>query len=174
MLIQELTKNFKKKNVPDINVGDTVRIHYKITEGAKTRIQPFEGLVITTKNGKGLDGSIKVRRVTGGIGVERTFPIHSPLIVKFEKVKSYAPGRAKLYFVRDLIGKKKKKVVETKSGQIWEEPNADDEIEKIEAEVAAEAEAKQAEKAEAEAELEEKFEEAVQAHLEEKTEEKAE
>jgi len=170
MTIQELTKTYKKKNIPDICVGDTVRIHFKITEGAKTRIQAFEGLVITTKHGKGLDGSIKVRRVTGGVGVERTFPIHSPLIVKFEKVKSYAPGRAKIYFVRDLVGKKKKKVVETKSGEIWEEPNADDEIAKIEAEVAAEAEAKLAEKAEAEAELEEKFEKAVEAHLEEKEE----
>ncbi|MEI6039977.1 MAG: 50S ribosomal protein L19 [Candidatus Berkelbacteria bacterium] len=174
MDIQSLTKSYQKKNVPDINVGDTVKISFKITEGSKTRIQNFEGLVITTKHGKGLDGSIKVRRVTDGIGIERTFPIHSPLIVKFEKVKSYAPGRAKLYFVRDLVGKKKKKVVETKSGEIWEEPSADEEIARIEAEKAAEAEAKLAEKEKEEQALEEKFEEAVQAHLEEKTEEKAE
>jgi large subunit ribosomal protein L19 len=170
MDIQELTKNYKKKNVPDINVGDTVRISFKITEGAKTRIQVFEGLVITTKHGKGLDGSIKVRRVNGSFGVERTFPIHSPLIVKFEKVKSYAPGRAKLYFVRDLVGKKRKKVAETKSGQTWEEPSGEEEIARIEAEKAALAEEKAAEKAGKEAELEEKFEEAVQAHMEEKTE----
>jgi large subunit ribosomal protein L19 len=171
MTIQELTKSYKKKNIPDICVGDTVRISFKITEGTKTRIQAFEGLVITTKHGKGLDGSIKVRRVTGGIGVERTFPIHSPLIVKFEKIKSYAPGRAKLYFVRDLIGKKKKKVAEKKDNQVWEESMGEEEIAAIEADKVAEAEAKAAEKAEKEKELEEKFEQAVASHLEAKTEE---
>lgn len=172
MEISELTKNYKKKNIPDICVGDTVRISFKITEGVKTRIQAFEGLVITTKHGRGLDGSIKVRRVTGGIGVERTFPIHSPLIVKFEKIKSYSPGRAKLYFVRDLVGKKRKKVTENKEYASWEEPSGENEIAKIEAEKTAEAEAKLAEKEAKEKVLEEKFEEAVAAHLEEKTEEK--
>ncbi len=170
MEIQDLTKTYQKKNVPEIRVGDTVRIHFKITEGAKTRIQAFEGLVIATKHGQGLDGSIKVRKVTDGVGIERTFPIHSPLIVKFEKVKSYNPGRAKLYFVRDLVGKKKKKVVETKSGQTWEEPTGESEIEKIEAAKVAEAEARLAEKEAKEKELEEKFEEAVASHLEAKAE----
>ena len=168
MNLQDLTKSYQKKNIPDINVGDTVRVSFKITEGSKTRIQAFEGLVIATKHGNGLDGSIKVRRVTAGVGIERTFPIHSPLIVKFEKVKSYAPGRAKLYFVRDLVGKKRKKVAEKKDYQAWEESMGEDEIAKIEAETAAEAEARQAEKEAKEKELEEKFEEAVASHMEEK------
>ncbi len=164
MTIQDLTKTYLKKNTPDINVGDTIRIHFKITEGAKTRVQVFEGLVIATKHGKGLDGSIKIRRVSGGIGVERTFPIHSPLIVKFEKVKSYAPGRAKLYFVRDLVGKKHKKVNEKKDPMIWEEAMGGEELAKIEADKAAVAAAKMAEKEEKEKELEEKFEAASAAH----------
>lgn len=174
MEIQDLTKTYQKKNIPDINVGDTVRIHFKITEGAKTRVQAFEGLVIATKHGKGLDGSIKVRRVTAGVGIERTFPLHSPLIVKFEKVKSYSPRRAKLYFVRDLVGKKKKKVSETKSGQTWEEPSGEDEIAKIEAEKAREAGVKLAEKEAKEKELEDKFVQAAAAHeqVEETQEEK--
>lgn len=161
MNIQDLTKTYQKKNIPDINPGDTVRIHFKITEGAKTRVQAFEGLVIATKHGKGLDGSIKVRRVTAGVGVERTFPLHSPLIVKFEKIKSYSPRRAKLYFVRDLVGKKRKKVSETKENGIWEESTGEEELAKIEAEKAREAEAKLAEKLAAEKELEEKFEQAA-------------
>ena len=167
MNIQDLTKTYQKKNVPEIRPGDTIRVSYKITEGTKARIQAFEGLVIAAKHGKGLDGSIKVRRVTGGIGVERTFPLHSPLIVKFEKVKSYNPGRSKLYFVRDLVGKKRKKVGETKESQVWEEPAMVEEVAQIEAEKAAEAEARLGEKEAKEKELEDKFEEAVQAHVEE-------
>jgi len=166
MDIQDLTKKFTKKNIPDIRPGDTVRVSFKITEGSKTRIQPFEGLVIAAKHGKGLDGSIKVRRVSGGIGVERTFPLHSPLIVKFEKIKSYNPKRAKLYFVRDLIGKKRKKVVETKETGMWEEALGEEELAKIEAEKAAAAEKKAQEKAEKEKELEEKFKAATAAHQE--------
>lgn len=172
MNINDLTKTYLKKNIPDIHVGDTIRVSFKITEGAKTRIQPFEGLVIAMKHGKGLDGSIKVRRVSAGFGVERTFPLHSPLIMKFEKIKSYAPGRAKLYFVRDLVGKKRQKVKELKDYVIWEESASEEELTKIEAEKAAAAEAKLAEKEEKAKVLEEKFEQAVAGHLEEKTEEK--
>jgi len=174
MKIEDLTKNYLKKNVPDIRVGDTVRVSFKITEGSKTRIQAFEGLVIATKHGKGLDGTIKVRRVSGGIGVERTFPLHSPLIVKFEKVKSYDPKRAKLYFVRDLIGKKRKKVAEKKDYVAWEEAMGEEELAKIEAEKAAEAEAKIAQKEAKEKELEEKFEQAVASHMEAPEEKKEE
>lgn len=167
MKIYDLTKNYLKKNIPDIRVGDTVRVSFKITEGAKIRVQIFEGLVIATKHGQGLDGTVKIRRDSGGIGVERTFPLHSPLIVKFEKVKSYNPGRAKLYFVRDLIAKKHKKVSEKKDYAVWEEAMGEDELAKIEAEKAVAAEAKQAEKAAKEKELEDKFEQAVSAHKEE-------
>jgi len=166
MNLQDLTQKFTKKNVPDIRVGDTVRVSFKITEGSKTRVQPFEGLVIAAKHGRGLDGSIKVRRVSGGFGVERTFPLHSPLIVKFEKIKSYSPRQAKLYFVRDLLGKKRQKVVEKKEYEMWEEALGETELAKIEAEKAAAAEAKLAEKAEKEQELEDKFTAAQAAHAE--------
>lgn len=166
MNLNDITKNFQKKNIPDIRVGDTIRVSFKITEGAKTRIQPFEGLVIAQKHGSGLDGSIKVRRVSGGFGVERTFPLHSPLIVKFEKIKSYSPRRAKLYFVRDLVGKKRQKVTENKDYAMWEESMGEDEIAKIETEKVKAAEVKAELKAEEEKVLEEKFEQAAAAHKE--------
>lgn len=170
--ISDLTKQFTKKNIPDIRSGDTIRVSYKITEGNKTRIQAFEGLCIALKHGRGLDGSIKIRKISGGLGVERTFPLHSPLIVKFEKVKSSRTRKAKLYFVRDLtVKQRRQKTNETKDYGMWEESASEEELAKIEAEKAKEAEAKAAEKAKKEEELEEKFEQAVEAHGEEKKEE---
>lgn len=164
MNLQDLTKTYQKKNIPDIRVGDTIRVSFKITESGKTRVQPFEGLVIAMKHGKGLDGSVKVRRVSGGFGVERTFPLHSPLIVKFEKIKSYSPRRAKLYFVRDLVGKKRQKVSEKKEYAMWEEAMGEEELAQVEEEKAKAAEEKAKIKEEKEKELEEKFEKAAAAH----------
>jgi large subunit ribosomal protein L19 len=166
MEIQALTKKFAKKNIPDVKVGDTVRVSFKITEGSKTRIQAFEGLVIALKHGKGLDGTIKIRKVSGGIGVERTFPLHSPLIVKFEKTKSTKVRRSKLYFVREMIGKKKKTKKELKEYGMWEEAVSEEELAKIEEEKAKAAELKAQAKAEKEKELEEKFAQAAAAHQE--------
>jgi len=164
----DLTKyivKFQKKNIPDIRVGDTVKIHYKITESGKTRIQIFEGLVIAQKHGKGLDGTIKVRKISGGIGVERTFPLHSPLISKFEKVKSLKVKRAKLYFVRDLVGKKRRRRgTEISDYGMWEEALTEEELGKIEADKAVVAEKKKAEKAKKQAELDAKFNSAVASH----------
>lgn len=158
MTPQELTKKFEKKSVPQIKSGDTVRVSFKITEGSKTRIQAFEGLVISVKHGKGLDGSVKIRKISGGVGVERTFPLHSPLISKFEKIKSSNLTRSKLYYVRDLTGKQlRKKATEYKDYAVWEEKEAEEELKKIEEEKAREAEAKAAEKEQEEKELEEKF-----------------
>jgi len=175
MIIEESTKNFLKKNIPDVRVGDTVKISYKITEGSKTRIQAFEGLVIAMKHGKGLDGTIKIRKISSGVGVERTFPLHSPLIVKFEKVSTSKVRRAKLYFVRDLTAKqRRRRTGEKKSYGSWEEAMGETELEKIEADKVREAELKQAEKEAKEKELEEKFEQAVASHLEAKVEEKEE
>lgn len=173
MNINELTKQFGKKTIPDIRPGDTVRVYFKITEGGKTRVQIFEGLVIAHKHGQSLDGSIKVRKVSGGIGVERTFPLHSPLITKFEKIKSIKVRRSKLYFIRDLTGKKRqKRGHETSDYQMWEEALSEDELAKIEAEKAKVAAEKAAKKAEEERALKEKFEQAVAAHnTEEKSEE---
>ncbi|AKM82105.1 TPA: 50S ribosomal protein L19 [Candidatus Berkelbacteria bacterium] len=172
MQTENLIKKFGKQNVPEIRPGDTIKVHFKITEGNKTRIQIFEGMCIGLKHGKGLDGSVKVRKISSGIGVERTFPLHSPLITKFEKVKSVKVSRAKLYFLRDLIGKKKKRKSEIKSYGLWEEAMGEEEVAKIEAEKAKLAEAKAAQKAEEEAKLKDKFEQAVASHIEEATEEK--
>ena len=167
MNMQELTQQFGKKNIPDIHVGDTVRISFKITEGSKSRIQAYEGLVIAMKHGKTLDGTVKIRKISGGVGVERTFPIHSPLIVKFEKLKTSDPGRAKLYYVRELADKaRRKKLTEKPASGVWEEPSGEKELAEIEAEQAREAEEKARQKAEEEAELEAKFEEARASHEE--------
>lgn len=173
MIVQDLTKQFKKKNIPDIRPGDTVRVSFKITEGNKTRIQPFEGICISTKHGKTLDGSFTLRKISGGIGVERTFPVHSPLITKLEKIKSRRTRRSKLYFVRDLVGKRAKKAKEQKDYKMWEEAISEEEIDKIEEAKKKAAEEKAAKKAQEEKELEEKFEQAAQAHQanDQKTEE---
>ncbi len=161
------SQQFGKKKIPDIRPGDTVKIHFKITEGGKTRIQIFEGLCIALKHGKGLDGTIKLRKISGGIGVERTFPLHSPLISKFEKVKSIPVRKAKLYFVRDLVGKKKtKKGAEIKEYGMWEEELTEEELAKIEEEKAQAAAKKKEEKEKYQAELDEKFQQAKAAHEE--------
>lgn len=175
----KLIEKFGKKNIPDVRVGDTVRVYFKVTEGNKTRIQIFEGICIALKHGKGLDGSIKLRKISGGVGVERTFPMHSPLITKFEKVKSVNVRQSKLYFLRDLKGKKaRRKGGEFKDFQIWEEALSEEELAKIEEDKKETAEKKATEKAKKEEELKEKFDQAVAAHkqtdAEEKTEEKKE
>lgn len=168
MTNKELTTQFGKKTIPDIRPGDTIRVYFKIIESGKTRIQIFEGLVIAQKHGKGLDGSIKLRKISGGIGVERTFPIHSPLITKFEKINSTKVRRSKLYFMRNIISKKRrKKDIETKDYKIWEEALTEEELAKIEEDKARVAKGKAEKKAEKEKELKEKFEQAVESRKEE-------
>ncbi|CAN5190548.1 hypothetical protein BH11PAT4_BH11PAT4_5530 [soil metagenome] len=101
-----LLKKYGKNNAPALRAGDTVKIHQKIKEGDKERVQIFEGLVIAVKHGKGLDGTFTVRKVaTGGVGVERTYPLHSPMILKVERTKTADVNRAKLYYMRDRMGK---------------------------------------------------------------------
>ena len=90
--------------MPVINVGDTVRVHVRIKEGSRERIQVFEGIVIAKKHG-GLEETFTVRRVAYGVGVEKVFPIHSPLIEKVETVRTGFVRRAKLYYLRDRVGK---------------------------------------------------------------------
>lgn len=85
----------------DIRVGQTVRVHQKITEGTKERIQVFEGLVIAHKHGVGANATFMVRKESDGIGVERIFPIHSPIIAKLELVRTSKVRRSKLYHLRD-------------------------------------------------------------------------
>jgi large subunit ribosomal protein L19 len=103
-IIDIIEKENLNANAPNVNVGDTVKVNYKIKEGDKQRIQAFEGVVISKKNGS-VRETFTVRRVSYGIGVERTFPVHSPLIDKVEVIRAAAPRRAKLYYVRDLTGK---------------------------------------------------------------------
>lgn len=98
-------KYANKREIPHFKAGDTVRIHVKIKEGEKERIQIFEGLVIRIHNA-GLHGSFTVRKVSYGVGVERVFPFHAPVIGKIEVVTSGKVRRAKLYYLRDLKGKK--------------------------------------------------------------------
>lgn len=94
----------------DFNVGDTIKVHYKITEGESTRIQPYEGIVIS-KRGEGVSKSFTVRRIGElGIGVERIFPLFSPNISKIDVLKKGNVRRAKLYYLRDRVGKAATKV----------------------------------------------------------------
>ena len=106
-LIKALTNEQLKENVPVINVGDTVRVHNKIKEGSRERIQIFVGTVIA-KNGGGISETFTVRRISYGVGVEKTFPVHSPNVDKVEIVRVGKVRRAKLYYLRDRVGKSSK------------------------------------------------------------------
>src|SRR5437899_1445642 len=104
-----LTEKFEQgqvKKMPDIRPGDLVKIHQKIQEGDKERIQIFEGVVIARKHGKGISSTITVRKVVEGVGVEKIFPVHSPSLDKIEVVKSGKVRRAKLYYLRTAKGTK--------------------------------------------------------------------
>ena len=164
MLLDDLTKQFGKKNIPEIRPGDTLRVSFKITEAGKSRLQLFEGICIAKKHGDSLNGSFTVRKISAGVGVERTFPLHSPLITKIEKIKSRKVRRAKLYFIRDLVGKKAKKVKESKEYKMWEEALSETEIAQIEEEKKDAAAKKEAKKEKEKEELEKKFEAAAAAH----------
>lgn len=142
-----------KKNIPELKSGDRVRVHQKIKEGAKERIQIFEGLVIKTKGGRGIRGSFTVRRISLGVGVEKTYPLHLPTVIKIEKVKSAKVRRAKLFYVRDLVGKKARRLKgEKDDAKVWEdvvvgEVKKDPEQEKIENEAEADKSGKKIEDA---------------------------
>ena len=103
-LIQALERENLKPEVPEFNVGDTVKVYCKIVEGEKERIQVFEGVVIARKNSS-VRETFTVRRISFGVGVEKTFPIHSPRVDKIEVVKKGKVRRAKLYYLRNLTGK---------------------------------------------------------------------
>ena len=106
-LIQAFTNEQLKAEVPVIRIGDTIRIHNKIKEGNRERIQMFEGTVIA-KHGGGISETFTVRRVSYGVGVEKTFPIHSPNVAKVEITRVGKVRRAKLYYLRDRMGKASK------------------------------------------------------------------
>ncbi len=103
-LIDVIEKENIKDNIPEFNIGDTVKVYYKIKEGNKERIQAYEGAVIARRNGS-IRESFTVRHMSFGVGVERTFPLPSPKIDKVEVLKKGKIRRAKLFYLRDLTGK---------------------------------------------------------------------
>ena len=103
-LIKVLNDQNVKAEAPVIRIGDTVRVHIKIKEGAKERIQIFEGTVIAKKHG-GVNETFTVRRISHGVGVEKVFPLHSPNVVQVETVRKGKVRRAKLYYLRGRVGK---------------------------------------------------------------------
>ncbi|MDC3416415.1 50S ribosomal protein L19 [Aquibacillus salsiterrae] len=103
-LIEEITKEQLRTDHPDFRPGDTVKVHVKVVEGNRERIQVFEGVVIKRQNG-GISETFTVRKISYGVGVERTFPVHSPRIDKVEVSRRGKVRRAKLYYLRNLRGK---------------------------------------------------------------------
>jgi len=129
--LEKFAKKQEKEDLPEIRPGYLVRVHQKIKEGDKQRIQVFEGLVIARKHGQGIGSTITVRKVSQGIGVERIFPVHAPFIEKIEVVRKHKIRRAKLYYLRDKSAKEsrlkeikdkpKKEKVELKKAEVKKE-----------------------------------------------------
>ena len=103
-ILDQITMDYKKEDIPAFNVGDTLRVHVKIIEGQRERIQVFEGYVLKKQHG-GINETFTVRKLSNGIGVEKTFPLHSPKIDKIELVKKGKVRRAKLNYMRERTGK---------------------------------------------------------------------
>ena len=103
--IRQIEEKYFKKNIPDFQVGDSIKMTLKVQEADKVRLHPFEGMVIS-KTGRGARATFTVRKVSFGEGVERIFPLHSPMIDDLKVVSKGVAKRAKLYYVRDLLGKK--------------------------------------------------------------------
>lgn len=141
-ILAEITQPYLKKNVPALQVGDTVRVHQKIRDidakgRDRERIQIFEGIVISRKHGKGIEGTFTVRKIAAaGIGVERVFPLHSPNIVKIERIKSAKVKQSKLYFLRDLKSAAMRLSRETRQATVWEEKGAEAAMEAMKEEAA--------------------------------------
>ena len=103
-IVKSIEHEQLKNKIPDLKVGDTVKVHQKIKEGNRERIQVFEGIIIKKQNG-GVNASFTVRKISYGVGVEKTFLVHSPLVEKVEVVRVGKARRAKLYYLRDRVGK---------------------------------------------------------------------
>ena len=172
-----------KSKIPELRVGNTVRVHVRIKEGNKERIQVFEGIIIK-KQGGGLNSTFTVRRISYGVGVEKTFLVHSPMVEKVEVVRVGKSRRSKLYYLRDRVGKSAKTKeqigarIETKEIVVKEEvvPGESDVVEEVTEEAVAEAvevaKAEEAAKAAEEAaKAEEVAEEVAAPVVEEKVEE---
>lgn len=112
-IVHEFTKNQHSQTLVDIRPGDTIKIFQRVKEGEKTRVQPFEGLVIARKHGSGISATITVRKISGGIGVEKIIPIHSPTITKVEVLKRSKVRRAKLYYIRTKAAREVRRKMKT-------------------------------------------------------------
>ncbi len=106
-IIESVNNEALKADLPRFDVGDTINVHVRIVEGQKERIQVFSGTLISRK-GSGINEMITVRRIVGEVGVERTWPLNSPMIAKFEVIRRADARRAKLYFLRDRVGKSRR------------------------------------------------------------------
>ena len=103
-LMKSITQEYERTDIPEFSVGDTVKVHLKVKEGNKERIQVFEGFVLKRQNG-GVSETFTVRKISSGVGVEKTFPLHSPKIEKIELVRKGDVRRAKLNYMRQRTGK---------------------------------------------------------------------
>ena len=103
-LIKSITQEYERTDIPEVSVGDTVKVYLKVKEGNKERIQVFEGFVLKRQNG-GVSETFTVRKISSGVGVEKTFPLHSPKIEKIELVRKGDVRRAKLNYMRERTGK---------------------------------------------------------------------
>lgn len=112
-LLDTFNKTQLKKDVVEIWPGDTIKLFQRLKEGDKTRLQPFEGLVVSRKHGKGHNTMITVRKVSGGIGIEKIFPLHSPTIEKIQVLRRAKVRRAKLYYIRDKAAKEVRRKMKT-------------------------------------------------------------
>lgn len=99
-----VSKEMMKEDIPEFHPGDTISVHLKVIEGDKERVQVFQGVVLQ-KRGNGINATFTVRKISDGVGVERVFPLHSPRIVKIERMKTGKVRRAKLFYLRNLRGK---------------------------------------------------------------------
>ena len=110
--IHEITKDYLKNDIPEFDSGDTVSVNVRVREGNKERVQKYEGVVISRRGGKGLDASFTVRKVTNGVGVERIFPLHSPMISSINVKRRGKVRRAKLNYLRNVTGAKAARIEE--------------------------------------------------------------
>lgn len=153
-ILSAVTDEYKRDDIPDFGVGDTVRVHIKIKEGSRERIQVFEGFVLKRQNG-GVSETFTVRRIASGIGVEKTFPVHSPRLDKIELVRKGDVRRAKLNYMREKTGKSAKIKAKVLTEEQIAAEKAAEEAAKQEAEekaaLQAQAEAESAAKVEADA-----------------------
>jgi len=110
--IHEATKEYLNKDIPDFDTGDTLDVSVMVREGNKERVQKFEGVVIGRRAGNSLDATFTVRKISNGIGVERIFPLHSPMISKINVIRRGKVRRAKLNYLRDISGSKGTRIKE--------------------------------------------------------------